>query len=296
MRIINHERGVLSIFEQEQFDQLIKSALLTRSEKISPLGGMGAKVRNAVIAGKRKRSLLYDWMFKWKKAVVAAACLTLFGGGVTLAFSPGLQVWADEKANNLLNKIRVVMYTEDDGNVITITAFQGNAVGLEDILRNRAKAEGPAGYVPCTTLAEAEREAGFKIKAPAYFPDGYGLPKKILIGEYIKNQDGKRMATGKHEVSMRFDCGNNDIPQKLDYTISEIGMVFKPGFRYEEIKVGGMDARWYESEVTLNKDGQKPQQVIERAISWENGGMTYLMSDSTGLSKQELVKIVESIH
>ena len=249
-------------------------------------------MRNAVIAGKKKRALLQD---NWKKVLVAAACLTLFVGSITLAFSPGLQVWADEKANSLLNKIRVVMLTEDNGNVITITTFQGNAAGLEAILRNRAKADMPADYVLFTTLAGAEREAGFKIKAPAYFPGGYGLPKRIRVGEYVKNQDGKRVATGKHFVRMRLDNGDNDSSKKLEYIISEIVMELKPGFRCEEIKIRDKDVRWYESEIMISKDGQKPQQLIERAINWEDGGMTYLMNDSTGLSKKELVKIVESI-
>jgi hypothetical protein len=284
------------MLKKEQLEQLIKNALYTQSEKIYPPEDMGVKARNAVIAGKKKRALLHDWMFNWKKNLAAAACLAIFAGGITIAFSPGLQVWADEKANSLLNKIRMVMYKEDNGNVITVTTFhQGNAEGLEAFLRNRAKAVVLADYVLCKTLAEAEREAGFKIKTPAYFPDGYGLPERIRVGEYVKNQDGKLVAIGKHDVRMRLDDGDNDSLQKLEYITSEIVMEFKPGLRYEEIKVGNRNARWYESEITLDKDGQKPQQLIERAISWENGGMAYLMNDSTGLSKKELVRIVESI-
>ncbi|SHF32267.1 hypothetical protein SAMN02745218_01962 [Desulfofundulus australicus DSM 11792] len=300
------------MFKQEQFEQLIKSALITMSEKINPPEDMGSKVRNAVLLGKRKRALPYNWIFNWKKAVAVAACLTIFGGVITLAVSPGLRAWADEKAN-ILNKIWMVRQQNDDSGTITITASEGlDSAAIkahrEAVLRNRAKASGPVSYVPYTTLAEAEREIGFKIKVPACFPDGYGLPKRIWVGEYMKAQDGKLVATGKHEVRMRFDGGNEDnlVRTRFDYgnvdssptlvyIISEIGMKFKPGFRCEEIKVGGRNACWYESEITLNKYGQKPQQVIERAISWEEGGMTYLLNDSTGLSKQELVRIVESI-
>lgn len=64
--------------------------------------------------------LLNDWLFNRKKAVVAAACLTFLEGGVSLAFSPGLQAWAGEKANSLLNRIQVVMQTRKvNGGVMT---------------------------------------------------------------------------------------------------------------------------------------------------------------------------------
>ncbi len=290
------------MLKQEQFEQLIRGALRAKSERVNPPEGMGAKVRNAVLAGKGERISFYGWMFNWKKAVAMAACLTILGGGISLASSPGLQAWAGEKANNLLNRVHVVTQTQEvDGGVMASSEieFQDSAAdqaAQEVIERNRAKAGGIA-YCgpPCATLAEAEKEAGFKIKAPVYFPDGYGLPQGIWVGEYAKDQDGKSVLTGKHHVSMRFDGGSEDNPQRLDYFISKIGMESKPGFRYEEINVGGKDARWYESEITLNENGQEPRQIIERAISWEDDGMTYLLNDATGLSKQELVMIVESI-
>lgn len=292
------------MLKQEQFEQLIKGALLAESGRVNPPEGMGAKVRNAVLLGKRKRALFHHWLFNWKKAVATAACLTFLGGGASLALSPGLQAWAGENAASLLNKVQVMTHTREvDGGVLTSSEmdFQDGAAeqaARDMIERNQAKAggiAGIAGYGPCTTLAEAEGEAGFKIKAPAYFPDGYGLQQGIWVSEYMKEQGGKQLTTGKHNVSMRFDGGNDDSPQKLNYIISGIGLEFKPGFRYEEIKVGGKDARWYESEITLNKEGEEPQQLTERAISWQDGGMTYLLNDSTGLSRQELVRMVESI-
>lgn len=289
------------MLKQEQFEQLIKGALLAKSEGVNPPEGMGAKVRNAVLMGKGKRALLHHWSFGWKKAVAAAACLTFLGGGASLALSPGLQAWAGERADSILNRIQVVTHTRQvDGGVLTSSEMEFLDGGAEQaarsiVERNQVKAHGLAGYGPCATLAEAEREAGFEIKAPAYFPDGYGPPRGIWVSEYMKKQDGELMATGKHNVSMRLDGGNDDSPQRLDYIISGIAMEFKPGFRYEEIQAGGKDARWYESEITLNVDGEKPRQIIERAISWQDGGMTYLLNDATGLSRQELVRIVESI-
>lgn len=288
------------MLKQEPFEQLIKSSLTARSEEINPPQDLGAKVRNEILGQKRKRSLLDEWSFKWKKFAAAAACLTFIGGGISLAFSPGLQAWAGEKADSLLNKVNVVMNTREiDGGVITSTEieFQDSAAeqsSRDTVERNQIKAGGIAGYGPYATLEEAEREAGFRIKAPAYYPEGYGL-HNIWVGEYIKEQDGQREATGQYSVSVRLDDGINDGWQRLDYIISESGMEFKPGFKYEEIKVGDMDARWFESEITLNENGQEPQQVIERAISWQDGGMTYLLNDATGLSRQELVKMVESI-
>ncbi|OPY57823.1 MAG: RNA polymerase sigma factor [Pelotomaculum sp. PtaU1.Bin035] len=119
---------------------------------------------------------------KLKKAIAAAACFTILGGGVSLAFSPGLQAWADEKANNLLNRVHMVTQTREvEGGVLTSTEieFQDRAdeqAALVTSKRNQAKAGGIAGYGPCATLAEAEKEAGFKSKVPAL-----GLSKQELV-------------------------------------------------------------------------------------------------------------------
>ncbi|MDD2422539.1 MAG: hypothetical protein PHU78_10475 [Heliobacteriaceae bacterium] len=290
------------MLKQEQFEQLIKSALQTKAEKTTPPAGMKTKVRNALLTGKKTSALRSNWILTWKKAVAAAACLTFLGGGISLVFSPGLQAWANERVNDLINRLHVVTHTEEvDGGVLSSMEFKfqdsaAEQAARDTIERNRAKATSLVSYEPYPTLAEAEKEAGFRIKVPTYFPDGYGL-KNIWVHQYFKDQDGESVATGKHDVSMRFDGGNDDSPQRLVYSVSENGMEFKPGFRYEEIKIGDREARWYESEITLNENGHNPQQIIERAISWAeaDSGMTYLLNDSTGLSKQELEGIVESI-
>ena len=160
------------------------------------------------------------------------------------------------------------------------------------IKRNQEKGSSSYSYA---TLAEAEEKAGFKIKVPSYLPKyGGKVPSRIYVGNYTKDIDGKLVDTGKHNVYMRFDSGKDSF-QGLMLMISEIGMEVKPGFKYEVVNVGGKDARWYDSEIMLKDGGDEPHKVIERALSWEEGGMTYLLNDYSGLSKEELVKIVESM-
>ena len=234
-------------------------------------------------------------------AVATATCVTLFGAGLSLAVSPRIQAAAAEKANQIINKIQVVMHMEKvSGGVLTSSdiVFQDSSAEMQAqkvIKRNQEKAGGSSSY-PYATLSEAEEKAGFKIKVPSYLPEyGGKVPSRIYVGNYTKDIDGKLVDTGKHDVYMRFDSGKDSF-QGLMLMISEIGMEeFKPGFKYEVVNVGVKDARWYDSEIMLKDGGKEPHKVNERALSWEEGGMTYLLNDYSGLSKEELVKIVESM-
>lgn len=78
-------------------------------------------------------------------------------------------------------------------------------------------------------------------------------------------------------------------------SISEIGMEYKPGFKYEAVQVGGKDGRWYKSDLAVRDADKAPKDVVERALGWQEGGMTCLLTDYSGLSKEEMIKIVKSM-
>lgn len=282
-----------------RFDQLIRDGLIIKADEITPAEDMGERVRNILMSG-QGRKILSAWSFSWKKTVAAAACVTVFGAGLPLALSPGLQAAAAEKANQIMNKIQVVMQTKKvDGGVLSSSELlfadtSAEREARQVIKRNQEKAGGMSGYY-YPTLTAAEKETGFHIKTPSYMPEGYErIPSRILVGEYRKDVDGKLVDTGKHDVFLRFDSGM-DSYQGTMLSISEIGMEFKPGFKYEAVKVGGKDGRWYESELSVKDEGKEPKGVVERALGWQEDGVTYLLTDYSGLSKEDLVKIVESM-
>jgi hypothetical protein len=283
---------------QEQFDRVIREGLAVKASSIAVSEGLGQRVSKAVLSGEKRRAAGAGSP-GWKKIAAAAACMVFAVTGMMLAASPGMQAAASEKAGQIVNKIQVIMHTKEvNGSVMTSSeiVFQDESArreAQEVMARNREKAGGSASF-PYATLAEAERAAGFKIKTPAYLPAGYKIPQTIFVGEYTGDKDGKPVKTGKHDVYMRFDAGEESF-QGMMLIISELGMEFKPGFKYDNLKVGGRDTRWYESHITLQEEGKEPAVVTERALGWSEGGITYLLTDCSGLTQNELVKMVESM-
>ena len=275
---------------------------MSKSEEAAPSPGMGKKVRNIVLSDK-KINPLGNARFRWRKALATAVCLTLAGASFSLAASPFVRAGATEKANEILNKVHVIIHTEElTGGAISMMAekiFQGGPAenSQEIISNNRAKADGIIGG-NFYSAAQAEEKAGFKIKTPSYLPSGFNVPDEVFVAAYNKkDQDGKGVNTGKHAVSLRFDDGcQNDIFLGLHLHISEIGMEHKPEFRHEVIKVGDKDVRWFKSELVVQDQGKEQRKkVMEQALSWKADGMTYLLLDYSGLSKAELLKIMASI-
>ena len=288
---------------QLQFDRMIIDGLNAKAEEIVPSGGMGAMVSDVVLAGVKKRRLSGSVGLDWKRAVAATACFIFIGSGLSLALSPGLQAWASDKGDKFVNHVQVIIQSfQRDGSTggSSSMVIKEDPAGDQDVskVKMNIRKMGIVSF-PYATPEEAVRAAGFRIKLPAYLPAGYTVPTAIDAGEIMTDgQGGKSVPTGKHLVSMRFDRGTGSF-RGLSLIISqEIEQQYKPGFKYRDIKIGDRDARWFESEIALNdtsSPGQEPRAITEHALSWKEGGLTYLLTDYSGLDMAELVKMAESM-
>jgi len=282
--------------EQELFDKLIKKSLIDKSEEIIPQNNMKERVSHSMKY--KNKSTFNTSVLNWKRAATAAACFIFICTGVSLAVSPEIQTAAVEKVTEFTNRVQMVFNVSQEGSATVssseITSVNGTPI---DNMYLKVTKGGFSTYGPIYSREEAEKEAGFKFKMPVYLPSNCKLPTNTIdVSDYKPEKDGNK-DTGKHAVSMQFDDSEAAF-SGTKLLIYEIDVPEKDGYKYMDVKIGNNDAKYYETQIDMKdtsngKDTSK--EVYERQLRWKDNEKTYILIDYSGISKDELIKMAESM-
>lgn len=287
---------------KDQFDRMIADILQMQAKKIIVRQGAGERLKNTIIQTVLRKEMHYGNHNCWRKVVLLVVCFVLLSSSAMFSFSSGAQSWASETIDKVINKVQIIIgKNESDGHTeikseSNITeGIAGGNISVRGKAEDRNNIGGVTFQGTGITLAEAEKQAGFKIKLPSYLPQDCVMPDRIMVGEnIIKDGQGNFTETGNHLVIIWF-IDAEDFFQGMKYTISQTAYDFRPGFAYSTIEVGNQDARLYETELFI-KDAEGIEiKVVERVLIWEEDALTYMITDYNGHSEEELVKMAESI-
>ncbi|EHJ01599.1 hypothetical protein CDLVIII_5108 [Clostridium sp. DL-VIII] len=175
-----------------------------------------------------------------------------------------------DKNGNVLEKITKDIdgiYTKDGEKIATWNAADGSVT-----TEKQAKEEKEKAKENTLTVIDSSKVNGythFEVKLPSYLPDGYKFEK----AEFYKDSDEyatlyfKNKETGKEiYMQQRFACEDTKATLATDGDI-------------ENIKINGVDA--------ILED--------EHNIDWEVNNVVYFLNSGKDLSKDETIKIAESI-
>lgn len=290
--------------ELHQFDWLIKQTLTAKADLIPVDNNMGERVRAKLAAlANYTPDARQIKARNIKIAIAAVVCFLFVGTGFSLLLPDMNKAGAADKSSSILNKINVLLKvkTNDGGATIATSELifvNPDAQSKADTVAKASKKVGFAGFGPIEDVQEASKQAGFKIKVPTYLPAGAIKPEQFVVAEG-REEDGKGgfVSTGEHIVSMRFSNENGAF-KGLAMIISE-KMPLTAGYDSTAVDINGDKALFTESELTLNEENEGKQlpdrTLIERKLCWQEDGLTYLLTDYTGLSQDELIKIAESL-
>ncbi|MEN6390145.1 MAG: DUF4367 domain-containing protein [Syntrophomonas sp.] len=131
----------------------------------------------------------------------------------------------------------------------------------------RVGSEEPAETVYYSSLAEAQKVAGFKILTPGYLPAGYTFKEAKGLGTYADYMQLVYDGNGK-EISIIM----TKMSEQNKFEVATNGQV-------EQVDINGGQGTWSE-----------PNNVM-----WEKDDVNYSLDCSPGLGRAEAVKIAESI-
>lgn len=271
------------MLEQEQIERLITESLGNRAGSIVPGDGSKERMRNKLICnymvGGRRNILRHDR----KIAVLLISCIVLLFGNITLAspFSPksksNILIPADIVENRLADITGSTVPSSDKK--MTGIGFRRNDINL--------------------TLKEAEAVAGFKIILPEYLPKGYVKPDTFFVGtNYTDYTKGDPAKTGNKTVFAclcKGDAGEYKGAVLLitpDYIDDK-----KDRLPYSILKHEDRYLKYAQSEIMVDNDKEHGNavRITAKYLYWNEGDLQYKLTDYTGLSQNELIKMIYSI-
>ena len=148
------------------------------------------------------------------------------------------------------------------------------------------------------TIDEAEKAAGFSFELPEYLPEGYTISDNIWVGtDFISDDKGEPRETGNKTVNIQLS--------RRDDLFEGAGLLVTPDIikasdgriSTGSITAGGKDVLYTETEISINMKNEPGNTtvIIEKYFYWTEHNLHYMLTDYTGLSLEELTKMIGSI-
>lgn len=289
----------MKMSNQEQFEDIIKTSLLNKSEEISPSDNMFENIKNKIQSNRSEKKLMLKEKFfplnlNIKKSVIAASCGTLIIAGSILTFSPATRVSALQSIDKYVN----------------------GYASMKDYNKSPSK-------------DELKKDLGYDAKMPSSLDGGYKLigsgvtghidgsnpdkqyDKKEAGGMYSKDNYKKDFVTldiwkaGAREDSPIFKNAKavtigNTAAQWVEYTVRiEPFDVFEKMPQQQKDKINEACASGKEILITVSsKDGKKLNEELKtaHALKWTDNNVNYQLTDQNNkLTFEEMSKMAQGM-
>lgn len=280
---------------QQQFDNIIKSALMDKAEKISQRENMFENIKNEIQSNRNEKvfnlriRLPY---FNLKKSMITAACCMFIAAGAVFTFSPDARVSALQSIGKYVN-------------------------GYIDM----------KSYDKAPSKDNLKNDLGYDAKMPESLPGGYKLIDAGISGHIDGSTPDKQY--DKKEVDSIYSKDNTK-KESISLSAWKVGAKEDP-LIYKNAKVvtvGNTTAYWAEYIVHVlptnikltkeqaakvdenckngkeelvgvaNKDGKKLKEEFKKShsLKWTQNNVNYVLTDENNkLSFEEMSKMAESI-
>ncbi|AKA67441.1 hypothetical protein [Clostridium scatologenes] len=281
--------------KQQQFDDIVKSALVGKAEKVSTSENMFENIKNGIQLDRNKKIFnLKERLpyFNLKKSVITAACCMFVAAGAVFAIFPNATVSALQ----------------------SIEEYANGYIGMKS-------------YDKVPSSDKLKKDLGYDAKIPAVLSEGY----KLIDAEITGHIDGA--TPDKQYDKKQAECiysKNNSKKESVDLSIWKVGAKKDP-LIYKNAKavaVGNISAYWAEyvvhivpDNVKLTKDqvakenkacksgkeilsyvssdddtNLKEEFKTKHSLKWTQNNVNYQLTDENNkLSFEEMSKIAESI-
>ncbi len=283
--------------KQQQFDNIVKSALMNKAEKVSISENMFENIKHEIKLNRgEKKFMLKEKLLclNLKKSIVAASCGIFIVAGLFLTFSPGIRVSALQSIDKYVN-------------------------GYSEMKK----------YDRAQSKDELKNNLGYEVKMPASLEGGFKLTSSHILGHVDglipDKQYDKRGITS---IYLKDNNKEEDISLAAAKVGSEDdGPIFKNA---KTVTIGNTTAHWVEYKhhkvpknimdkktqkqkneideackngkeiltIFSNKDGSKLNEEfkIVHSLKWTQNNVNYQLTDENNkLSFEEMSKIAESI-
>jgi hypothetical protein len=245
------------------------------------------------------------------KQVAAAVFVSVIAITALFNFNPQAKAWAEKTANEVKNSISFTF--SGGGSTYTQSIVQDPAVDSETrVLGYQERFYMPDN--PADDIKDLESMTGFKVKLPGYLPSGYTIPDKVSVLNCDYKSDTIRADKSLSESSSnsKLQEGITDGTQKLALinlisakdqadgicilSVSNNKNVNLYGIQGEQVTISNITATLSKEYITYKNDEQNEgRDATMNILQWKDGNVFYRISDCTGLSVDELVKVAESI-
>ncbi|AKN31724.1 hypothetical protein Ccar_12975 [Clostridium carboxidivorans P7] len=280
---------------QQQFDNIIKSALMDKAEKVSPPENMFENIKSEIQLNRNekvfnlKERLAY---FNLKKSVITAACCMFIVAGAIFTFSP-------------------------DARVSALRSIGKHVNGYIDM----------KSYDKAPSKDVLKKDLGYDAKMPAFLPGGYKLIDASVMGHIDGSTPDKQY--DKKEAGGIYSKDNTK-EESISLSVWKAGARKDSPIckNAKTVTVGNTTARWAEytvhvlpSDVKLTKEqeakerkacengkevligassknGTKIKEEFNTAhsLQWTQNNVNYELTDQNNkLSFEEMSKIAENI-
>lgn len=299
---------------QVQLDSLIKKSLADKSETVHIPDNMATRVQEKINCNMKNglfqkiitRTQIYG--LQWKK-VVATIIICVLATTAILGFNPQVRAWAEKTANFVTKNISITFsqdgssYTKSIEKII-ILDDEEIVVGIEE-----------HSYItstPTTDTKDMNRLAGFNVKLPQYLPIGYKIPNKISVFNCSFQSETNLSSDMPAEtldlllrewdpskqqslVTIKLNDSKSKAKDSCMLTVSNNNFLGLNVDQGEPTGTSNDSVTLYINKVTINAEQGEQQKLPGHILQWKDDGIFYKLEDYSGLSVDELKKIVESI-
>lgn len=287
----------MKMSNQEQFENIIRTSLLSKAEEVSPSDNMFENIKHEIQSNRSEKKFMLKEKFlpinlNLKKSIIAASCGTLIVAGSIFAFSPSTRVSALQLIDKHVN----------------------GYINMKD-------------YDKAPSKDTLKKDLGYEIKMPASLEGGYKLVNSSIAGhidgstpdkEYDKKEAGgtysKTNTKGDFITIDAWKVGTREDPE-----------IYKNA---KTVNVGNVDAYWTEYTIHVipgdiqlskqqqakedeackngkeiligvsSKDGKKINEEFKTAhsLKWTENNVNYQLTDQNNkLTFEEMSKMAQSI-
>lgn len=317
--------------EQEQIDRLIERSLDSKAKCINISDGADKRIRNKLVSH-GAGSNTGGFKHKWKRAALVISCILLLASNILMITSYSAHAWAAEVAGGIIKKaqeISGIAATENAVNKEEVVINRDPENGFNKIesiiLIPGNTAEGQAGSIAGRqknvdddpsldekvrygiaydkkdtnlTIDEAEKAAGFRFKLPEHLPEGYTISNNIWVGtNYISEEKGKPRETGNKTVNIQLGRRDDIFEGAVLLVTPDLITASDGRVSTGSIPAGGKDVLYTETEISVSVKNEPDNTtvIIEKYFYWTEDNLHYMLTDYTGLSLEELTKMIGSI-
>lgn len=296
---------------QVKLDSLIKKSLDDKAGSVQIPGNMSEMVKERINCDMKKgilqRLINKVSLYSMTGKQVAALFISVIVITALFNFNPQARAWAEKKANEVKKTIRITFY---GGNLTYPQSIEKTFIDGED---TKVIINGGTEYLPGpeVDIKDMESNTGFKVKLPVYLPSGYKIPDKVSVSKqnikvYSKGVDDVSLTEGSSDyktkeleqemVTINLNNANDQADGVCLLYVSDNEFFSIYEVQGEPVSISNITATLYHEAVTYKNDEKSEgREASKNILQWKDGNVSYRLSDCTGLSIDELVKIAESI-